>query len=119
MIDNTTNNEVLESLMRLGIKERVAKICIVLKNNPKGMKQIDIGVTTYMYQPEVSLGLKTLMKMKWVAIIDNVEREGRGRPYGVYALVKSWDEIIEELRNKVDNRYEELITDIDRLAKLS
>ena len=118
MIDNTTN-KFLESLIRLGVKEREAKICMVLKNNPKGMKQIDIGVATYMYQPDVSLGLKTLMKTKWVAIIDNVERVGRGRPYGVYALVKSWDEIVLELRNKVDGRYAELIVDIDRLSELS
>lgn len=119
MTDNTTNNKVLESLTHLGIKEREAKICITLKNNPKGIKQIDIGVATYMYQPDVSLGLKSLIKMKWVAIIDNVEREGRGRPYGVYALVKSWDEIINILRNKVNSRYEELIADIDRLEKLA
>ena len=118
MTDNTTNDGFLESLMRLGIKEREAKICFVLKNNPKGMKQIDIGVATYMYQPDVSLGLKALIKIKWVAIINNVEREGRGRPYGVYALVKSWNEIVVELKNKVDSRYEELIVDIDRLAEM-
>lgn len=119
MTDNTTNNKVLESLMHLGITEREAKICIALKNNPKGMKQIDIGVATYMYQPDVSLGLKSLIKMKWVTIINNVKPKGKGRPYGVYALVKSWDEIINILRNKVNSRYEELIVDIDRVEKLS
>lgn len=117
--NTTIQKELIEILEKLNISEIESKIIMMLKDCPKGMKQKDICHYGYMYQPEVSKGLKALLNRGWISIIDNVTFEGKGRPYGVYALIKTWDEIIVELKNDVDENYNNAMEDINRLLDLS
>lgn len=115
---NTINRRKLEALMNLKIPEREAKILIVLDKYSDGLKQKDIMQYGYMYQPEVSLGLKSLIKRKWVCISENVPAEIRGRPYGVYTLVKTSEEIIAEIEKDIVKEHERIMSGIERLKTM-
>ena len=115
---NTTNPKEMEELegvlMKLGIDCAEARITILLMNKPEGLKQKDIMVSAYMYQPEVSKTLKALISRGWVSVIDSVPTEQKGRPFGLYGMVKTWDEIISEIKGRITGKYEELMLDIQR-----
>lgn len=114
-MDNTTNREMLDALTNLGIPEREARVLIVLNKYSDGLKQKDIMQYGYMYQPEVSLGLKSLITRRWVCILKNVPAEKRGRPFGVYTLVKTMEEIICEIEKNVKSEHEKVEGDIKKL----
>lgn len=112
---NTTNIKEMEGvLMKLGIDNAEARVTIILMDRPKGLKQKDIMIAAYMYQPEVSKTLKALIGRGWVSVIDSVPTDERGRPFGLYGMVKTWDEIICEIEDKITGKYEELMLDIQR-----
>jgi predicted transcriptional regulator len=119
-MDNTTiNNEILDIFKNLGISERESRILIVLNKNIEGLKQKDICIEGYMYQPEVSMGLKKLIAKDWISIIDRMPLEKKGRPFGIYALSKPFNQIIDEIETEITGKYELTLMDIERLKKIA
>lgn len=114
MIDTTNAKEIEEVLMKLGIENAEARVTIILMDKPEGLKQKDIMIAGYMYQPEVSTTLKKLIVRGWVSVIDSVPTDGKGRPFGLYGMVKTWAEIICEIEDRISRKYEELMIDIQR-----
>ena len=118
-MDNKNTNTMLDIFKRLGIPERESRVLIVLNGYNDGLKQKDICVYGYIYQPEVSLGLKNLMYKGWVTIVDRVKTDNKGRPFSIYALSKSFGEIIDEIDFEITCEYESTIFDIERLKKIA
>ena len=118
MNDTTIDSEILDIFKSLGIPEREGRILIVLNKYNDGLKQKDICVEGYLYQPEASVGLKSLITKKWVSIIDRICVEKKGRPYGIYALSKPFVDILNEIRENVNTDYEICIADIERLKEM-
>ena len=115
---NNINHKVLDLLIKLKIPEQEGRILIVLDKNIGGLKQKDISVQAYMYQPETSVTLKTMKAKEWVTVVERVTEGGKGRPYAVYALKKSFCQILDEVKDGITNEYEQAIKDIERLKKI-
>lgn len=114
MINTTNAKEMKEVLIKLGVDNGEARVTILLMSKSEGLKQKDIMIGGYMYQPEVSSTLKKLIGRGWVSVIDSVSTEGKGRPFGLYGTVKTWEEIIKTIEDKITQRYEEFKVDIQR-----
>lgn len=115
---NNFNHRTLDILVKLKIPEGEARILIVLNKNMGGLKQKDICIQAYMYQPETSISLKSLRNKEWVTIINQIPTKGKGRPYGVYALKKPLLLIVEEIEESIIKSCEHTIKDIERLKKI-
>lgn len=114
MINTTNAKEIEDVLLKLGVDNAEARIIIILMDKPEGLKQKDVMVAGYMYQPTVSKTLNSLIVRGWVSVIDSQPTDGRGRPFGLYGMVKTWDEIICEIEDRITAKYEELMLDIQR-----
>ena len=119
MNDTTIYNEILDIFKKIGIPERESRILIVLNKNIDGLKQKDICIEGYLYQPEASMGLKSLINRGWVSIISRVTHEKKGRPFGIYALCKSFDEILNEIREDINSGFESAVNDIERIREIA
>ncbi len=118
-MNNKNTNKMLDIFKRLGIHEREGRILIILNKFNDGLKQKDICLHGYIYQPEASTGLKMMMEKGWVTIINRIKSENKGRPFSIYALAKSFDEIINEIEDGITGDYEMLLVDIERLKKIA
>ena len=118
-MNNKNTSKMLEIFKRLGIHEREGRILIVLNKFNDGLKQKDICAEGYLYQPEASMGLKMMMEKGWVTIINRVKTDVKGRPFGIYALAKPFDQIINEIEENITGEYETILTDIERLKKIA
>ena len=115
---NNFNHRTVDILLKLKIPESEARILIVLNKNMGGLKQKDICIQAYMYQPEASITLKSLRAKEWVTIINRIPTEGKGRPFAIYTLKKPFLSIVEEIEENVTKSYEHTIKDIERLKKI-
>jgi predicted transcriptional regulator len=88
--------EVVDLLIKIGLKKNVAKVLIFLSRTPEATS-IAIERGTDLRQPEVSVAIKSLMNQELVGSYD-IPRTSNGRPLKVYSLTKSSDEIADHLR---------------------
>jgi predicted transcriptional regulator len=75
------------------MNRNVASLVTYLKDVTEGSSR-DIERATGMRQPEVSIAMRTMREMNWVAEHD-IRGEGKGRPMKIYALRSTIDEIVE------------------------
>ena len=111
------DHDTIEALRTVGVKRNVATIIVYLKNlNEVTTKDIEKGGG--LRQPEVSIAMRTLREMGWIAERD-IKTEGRGRPIKLYRLTASIEDIIghyEEMKRKESFRAVEAI---QRLKEIS
>ncbi len=118
-MNNKNTSKMLDIFKRLGIPDREGRILIVLNKFNDGLKQKDICLHGYIYQPEVSMGLKMMMEKGWVTIINRIKSENKGRPFAIYALAKPFNQIVNEIENGITLKHESMLTDIERLKKIA
>ena len=118
-MNNKNTNKMLDIFKRLGIHEREGRILIVLNKFNDGLKQKDICLHGYIYQPEASTGLKMMMEKGWVMIVDRVKSQTKGRPFAIYALAKPLDKIVDEIQIGISCEYESVLLDIEKLKKIA
>jgi predicted transcriptional regulator len=118
MSKQNKHDEKLKLLNKLNVPEREGRILIVLDHNIGGLKQKDLCMDAYMYQPEMSIGLKAMKAKGWVTIVRRIPSEGRGRPHAIYALKKSIGTIINEIEEGITGEYELMIMDIEKLKQI-
>ena len=111
-------DEKLKLLIKLNVPEREGRILIVLDHNLGGLKQKDLCMEAYMYQPEMSVGLKAMKEKGWVTIARRIPTEGKGRPHAIYALKKSFCTIINEIEAGISGEFDLMIMDIEKLKKI-
>jgi predicted transcriptional regulator len=95
----------------------VASLLTYLKEVKEGSSR-DIEMATDMRQPEVSIAMRTLREMGWVAERE-IKRDGKGRPMKVYALRSTIDEIINYYEVEKNQESAQAMGVIQRLKELS
>lgn len=85
--------EFMEVLRSLNVPRSVAMMITYLANVEEATSR-EIQVGTGLNQPEVSIGMRTFYKNKWI-IEREVKPEGKGRPMKVYKLSIPIDKILE------------------------
>lgn len=119
MKGNTVSQKKLNLLSDLGISEGEARILLIFDKYNGGLKQKDICFYGYMYQPTASMALKRLVAKRWVKIVNRIPSEGRGRPYAIYALKKTFNEILTEIQGRIDGDYELACKGVERLKGIA
>jgi predicted transcriptional regulator len=99
------------------MNRNVASLVTYLKDVTEGSSR-DIEMATGMRQPEVSIAMRTMREMNWVAEHD-IRGEGKGRPMKIYALRSTIDEIVEYYEAKKSQEAAQTMMAIQRLKELS
>jgi predicted transcriptional regulator len=78
----------------------------------------EIEMATNLKQPEVSIAMRTMRANDWVTERD-VRGDGKGRPYKIYVLRSSIDEIIRYYEEEKNQEAARTMGAIQRLKELS
>ena len=108
--------EIADLFWDIGLKRNVARV-LVLMIRDVDLTSRDMERICDLRQPEVSVALNDLMKRKWVKDVRQV-REGKGRPIMIYHLVRSLDDILEELKKAIVGDYEEKLKEIEKVREI-
>lgn len=102
--------------MKIGMKRNVAKVLTYLASVSEATsKEIEMG--SDLRQPEVSIAMRELRKLDWIAERDE-KNPGKGRPYRIYKLKKGLYDIIEYLEVSKREESEQIMSKIQRLKEL-
>jgi len=109
--------EFIQELERLGTKRTVACVITFLKDqNERYLK--DIEKATRLSQPEVSKVMQTLRERGWLTE-HYIKSNGKRRPFKIYALKATIDEIINYYEMEKNRESTRAIGSIQRLKELS
>jgi predicted transcriptional regulator len=111
------DTEFAEALQNLGANRNVARIITHLKNAASATAR-EIEMATNLKQPEVSIAMRTMRANGWVTERD-VRGDGKGRPYKIYVLRSSIDEIIRYYEEEKKQEAARTMGAIQRLKELS
>lgn len=108
--------EIADDLISLGISRPIARILSYLKlGNETTSVELERG--TGLRQPEVSIAMKELKQHDWINEREN-KKPGKGRPYRVYSLKVSFNEIVTQLEKQQKKAIDEMQASIKRLKEL-
>ncbi len=103
-------------LMEIGLRRNVAKVLTYLAGVVEATsREIEMG--SDLRQPEVSIAMRELRELGWISEKDE-KNPGKGRPYRIYRLEKSLDEIIGYLEAQKLRDIEETMRRLERLKEL-
>jgi len=108
--------EIADLFWDIGLKRNSARV-LVLMIRDVDLTSRDLERVCDLRQPEVSIALSDLMKRKWVKDIRH-EREGKGRPTMIFHLIKSLDDILEELKSAIVGDYEKKVGEIEKVREM-
>ncbi|MGB9902856.1 ArsR family transcriptional regulator [Methanothrix sp.] len=103
-------------LMEIGLRRNVAKVLMYLAGVVEATSR-DIETNSDLRQPEVSIAMRELRELGWISERDE-KNPGKGRPYRIYRLEKSIDEIINYLEDQKLQDIERSMRQIERLKEL-
>jgi predicted transcriptional regulator len=113
---NVEREEFASILMKIGLKRNVAKVLTFLACVDEATsREIEMG--SDLRQPEVSIAMRELRKLDWIAERDE-KNPGKGRPYRIYKLKKGLYDIIDYLETKKKAETDHVMTKISRLKEL-
>jgi predicted transcriptional regulator len=109
--------EFMLGLESVGMKRTVACVITFLKDQ-KERSSRDIEVATGLRQPEVSIAMQTLRERNWL-IEHEIKSNGKGRPFKIYALRATIDEIINYCEAEKSRELARFSEAIQKLKELS
>ena len=112
-----SDEEFADTLIDLGLKRNVAKVLTYLKN-VKEVTSRDLEMGSDLRQPEVSIAMRELEELGWIAEREE-KKPGKGRPYKIYQLKTSIEDIIEYMENLKKKESLAMLASIKRLKELS
>ena len=105
--------ELVNLLIRIGIKKYVAKVLVYLANMPEATSRaIEHG--TDLRQPEVSLAIQYLKDQGWITSQLNTDKS-KGRPFKIYELAKSIVDIMDAIEKE---KMKETTSQLAKIQKL-
>ena len=116
-ISDERDLEFVQGLQNLGMKRTVACVITFLKDqNQRYLK--DIEKATRLSQPEVSKVMQTLRERDWLSE-NYIKSNGEGRPFKIYALRATIDEIINYYEAEKSKEYARASEAIQKLKDMS
>ena len=120
--DNTSQQlsdgeeEIAEIFNDIGVKRNASRV-LVLMIRGFDLTSREIERFCDIRQPEVSIALTDLEKRKWVKKVGQ-KSENKGRPVLIYHLVKSVDDILDELKKVIVGDYDKKLNEIEKVREL-
>ncbi|VVB88231.1 MarR family protein [uncultured archaeon] len=109
------NEEITDTLISLGMSRPVARILSYLQTEDE-VTSVDLERVTGLRQPEVSVAMRELKEHGWINEREG-KKPGKGRPYKIYSLKVSFDEIIAQIEKQQRKAADEARLRIERLRK--
>ncbi len=109
------NEEITDTLISLGMSRPVARILSYLQTGDE-VTSVDLEKVTGLRQPEVSVAMRELKEHGWINEREG-KKPGKGRPYKIYSLKVSFDEIIARIEKQQRKAADEARLRIERLRK--
>ena len=92
--------EFANLLIKIGTRKNIATVLVFLGKTPEATsRELERG--TDLRQPEVSIALKYLVDRGWIRYRERL-KERKGRPEKVYELEKSFEQIMDSIKNEKD-----------------
>ncbi len=113
---NEKNEKIADELISLGISRPIARILSYLKPGDE-TTSVELERGTGLRQPEVSIAMKELKQHGWINEWEN-KKPGKGRPYRIYSLKVSFNEIVAQLEKQQKKAIDEMQASIKRLKEL-
>lgn len=120
--DNTSlqlsdgEEEIAEIFNDIGVKRNASRV-LVLMIRGFDLTSREMERVCDLRQPEVSIALTDLEKRKWVKKVGQ-KSETKGRPVLIYHLVKSVDDILDELKKVIVGDYDKKLNEIEKVREL-
>lgn len=109
-------DEFASIMMKVGLKRNVAKVLTYLAGVSEATsREIEIG--SDLRQPEVSIAMREIRKLDWIVERDE-KNPGKGRPYRIYKLNRSLQEIVKYLESENAKEAEKIMKQIEKLKSL-
>jgi len=108
--------EIAEIFNDIGVKRNASRV-LVLMIRGFDLTSREIERVCDIRQPEVSIALTDLEKRKWVRKVGQ-KSENKGRPVLIYHLVKSVDDILDELKEVIVGDYDKKLHEIEKVKEL-
>ena len=102
---------------KVEISEKELKILKYMLKTKKQVTSKELETKLKLRQPEVSKAMKNLCNREWVAY-KKIKKEGKGRPYYLYFLKISKDDIIRELRKEIEEEIKQLNEKMKKIEKM-
>lgn len=111
-----TEEEVIRLLIEVGLKTNEARLLVVFFRGLQPTSR-DLERITDLRQPEVSVGVTSLTKRKWVFVSDLISAN-KGRPVKIFSLSKTIDDILDEIREGLSSGHDQQVALLQRIREI-
>ena len=110
------DEEIADALIAIGMSRNIARTLSYLQNVDEATS-VELERVVRLHQPEVSIAMKQLKERDWINEREK-KKTGKGRPYKIYSLKVSFNDIISQLEKQQMKAVDDAQTKIDKLKEM-
>jgi len=110
------DEEIADALIAIGMSRNIARTLSYLQNVNEATS-VELERVVRLHQPEVSIAMKQLKERDWINEREK-KKTGKGRPYKIYSLKVSFNDIISQLEKQQMKAVDAAQTKIDKLKEM-
>ncbi|MDD5617126.1 MAG: transcriptional regulator protein [Candidatus Methanoperedens sp.] len=110
------DEEIADALIAIGMSRNIARTLSYLQNVNEATS-VELERVVRLHQPEVSIAMKQLKERDWINEREK-KKTGKGRPYKIYSLKVSFNDIISQLEKQQMKAVDDAKTKIDKLKEM-
>jgi predicted transcriptional regulator len=110
------DEEIADALIAIGMSRNIARTLCYLHNVDEATS-VELERVVRLHQPEVSIAMKQLKERDWINEREK-KKTGKGRPYKIYSLKVSFNDIISQLEKQQMKAVDDAQTKIDKLKEM-
>lgn len=110
------DEEIADALIAIGMSRNIARTLSYLQNVDEATS-VELERVVRLHQPEVSIAMKQLKERDWINEREK-KKTGKGRPYKIYSLKVSFNDIISQLEKQQMKAVDDAKTKIDKLKEM-
>jgi len=110
------DEEIADALMAIGMSRNIARTLSYLHNVDEATS-VELERVVRLHQPEVSIAMKQLKERDWINEREK-KKTGKGRPYKIYSLKVSFNDIISQIEKQQMKAVDAAQTKIEKLKEM-
>jgi predicted transcriptional regulator len=110
------DEEIADALIAIGMSRNIARTLSYLKSVDEATS-VELERVVRLHQPEVSIAMKQLKERNWIYEREK-KKTGKGRPYKIYSLKVSFNDIIAQLEKQQMKAVDDAQTKIEKLKEM-
>lgn len=110
------DEEIADALIAIGMSRSIARTLSYLHNVDEATS-VELERVVRLHQPEVSIAMKQLKERDWINEREK-KKTGKGRPYKIYSLKVSFNDIISQIEKQQMKAVDDAKTKIEKLKEM-